>query len=167
MEDGQGTRVDFKNTIILLTSNVGSDVLMAACGNGKCNPSDTELQALMRPALLRAFPAALLGRMMVIPYYPLGDATLGRIVELQVARIATRIKQQYGVPLEYDPALIALVASRCSEVESGGRMIDAVLTNSLLPQLSRKLLMRRLEGTALESARVDVEDGDLRVSLLP
>ncbi|MGA2448603.1 MAG: type VI secretion system ATPase TssH [Polyangiaceae bacterium] len=167
MEDGQGTRVDFKNTIILLTSNVGSDVLMAACRDGELNPSEAELQALMRPALLRAFPAALLGRMMVIPYYPLGDATLARIVELQIGRIATRIKEQYGVPLEYDPALIALVISRCSEVESGGRMIDAVLTNSLLPLLSRKLLTRRLEGEALESARVDVEGSDFHVSLLP
>ncbi len=110
---------------------------MAACADGQGIPSDADLQTLMRPALLRAFPAALLGRMVVIPYYPLGDATLGRIVELQLNRVAVRMKRQYGVPLEYDPAVTALVASRCLEVESGGRMIDAVLTNSLLPMLSR------------------------------
>jgi type VI secretion system protein VasG len=165
MEDGQGTRVDFKNTIILLTSNVGSDILMHLCESGQKTPPDAELQAAIRPALLEAFPAALLGRMAVIPYYPLTDAMLGRIIRLQLDRIVARVKQNYGVPFEYDQAVVDLVTSRCTEVESGGRMIDAVLTNSLLPQMSRELLLRRLDNRAVTSVSVTAKDNEFAFAI--
>jgi type VI secretion system protein VasG len=154
MEDGQGTRVDFKNTIVLLTSNAGSDILMERCGSEKERPSDAELQAAIRPALLDVFPAALLGRMVTIAYYPLSDEMLGSIVRLQLGRIGARVREQYGIPFHYDQAVVDLVIARCTEVESGGRMIDAVVTNSLLPQMSRELLRRNLDGVPATKAEV-------------
>jgi type VI secretion system protein VasG len=160
MEDGQGTRVDFKNTIILLTSNAGSDLLMQLCASGKERPVDTDLQKALRPALLEVFPAALLGRMVTIPYYPLSDEMIGSIVRLQLDRIGKRIQQQYEIPFLYDQAVVDLVTSRCTEVESGGRMIDAVLTNALLPQMSRELLRRNLDGAAATKAQVTAKDAE-------
>ena len=154
MEDGQGTRVDFKNTIVLLTSNAGSDILMQMCSSDKPRPSDSDLQAAIRPALLDVFPAALLGRMVTIPYYPLSDEMLGSIVRLQLGRIGSRVREQYGIPFTYDQSVVDLVIARCTEVESGGRMIDAVVTNSLLPQMSRELLRRNLDGVPATKAEV-------------
>jgi type VI secretion system protein VasG len=160
MEDGQGTRVDFKNTIILLTSNAGSDVLMQLCASGRQRPADTDLQKAIRPALLEVFPAALLGRMVAIPYYPLSDEMLGSIVRLQLDRIGKRIEEQYEIPFVYDQAVVDLVTSRCTEVESGGRMIDAVLTNALLPQMSRELLRRNLDGKPATKAEVTAKGSE-------
>jgi type VI secretion system protein VasG len=165
MEDGQGTRVDFRNTIILLTSNVGSDVLMSLCEGGKQLPPAADLQAAIRPALLHVFPAALVGRMSVVPYYPLSDAMLGRIVRLQLDRIVARVRQQYDVPFAYDESVVELITSRCTEVESGGRMIDAVLTNSLLPQVSRDLLERTLAGTTMTTIHVSAKDGQFVIAM--
>jgi type VI secretion system protein VasG len=160
MEDGQGTRVDFKNTIILLTSNAGSDVLMRLCDDGRARPAETVLQDAMRPALLQVFPAALLGRMVTIPYYPLSDEVLGSIVRLQLDRVGRRVHEQYEVPFTYDQAVVDLITSRCTEVESGGRMIDAVLTNALLPQMSRELLRRNLDGAPAKKAEITARDGE-------
>jgi type VI secretion system protein VasG len=161
MEDGQGTKIDFKNTIILLTSNAGSDIIMRMCDDGKQRPDDGVLQSALRPALLEVFPAALLGRMVTIPYYPLGDEMLFRIVRLQLDRIGKRVTEQYEIPFSYDQSVVDLVTSRCTEVESGGRMIDAVLTSTLLPQMSRELLRRRLEGAAAKKVAVTAEGGQL------
>ena len=160
MEDGQGTRIDFKNTIILLTSNAGSEVLMRLCENGRERPADTDLQKALRPALLDVFPAALLGRMVTIPYYPLSDEMLGGIVRLQLDRVGKRVTEQYAIPFVYDQAVVDLITSRCTEVESGGRMIDAVLTNALLPQMSRELLRRNLDGNPARKAEVTVKDAE-------
>jgi len=165
MEDGQGTRVDFKNTVILLTSNAGSDILMSLCEGRPSAPAEAELQSAIRPALLDVFPAALLGRMSVVPYYPLSDAMLGRIVRLQLDRIASRVREQYDVPFAYDQSVVDLVCSRCTEVESGGRMIDAVLTNSLLPELSRELLRRRLDAVPVTSVEVTAAHGQFAIAL--
>jgi type VI secretion system protein VasG len=164
MEDGQGVRIDFKNTIILLTSNAGSDVLMRLCQNGRERPADSDLQAAIRPSLLKVFPAALLGRMVVIPYYPLSDEMLGGIVRLQLDRIKGRVEDQYEIPFTYDQSAVDLITSRCTEVESGGRMIDAVLTNSLLPHMSRELLRRRLDGTPAKKAEVTAKGGQFAIA---
>jgi len=145
MEDGQGTRVDFKNTVILLTSNVGSDLIMKlASGNERPDPA--RIAEALRPALLEVFPAALLGRVVTIPYYPLSDEMLGNIVRLQLDRVKRRVTDSYKIPFSYDDSVVQLISSRCTELESGGRMIDAVLTNTLLPELSRELLLRTLDG---------------------
>jgi type VI secretion system protein VasG len=157
MEDGQGTRIDFKNTVILLTSNVGSDTIMQLSSRPE-RPTPEQIRDAIRPELLEAFPAALLGRMVVIPYYPLSDEMLGSIVELQLGRITRRVRERYSVPFQYDPSVVQLITKRCTEVESGGRMIDAVLTNTLLPEISRELLLRTLDGRPIQTIRVSARD---------
>ncbi|HEX3595736.1 MAG TPA: hypothetical protein VHU80_11555, partial [Polyangiaceae bacterium] len=120
---------------------------------------DTMVEAL-RPALLDVFPPALLGRMTVVPYRTLNDETMGRIIRLQLDRIKERIERQYDVPFVYDEAVVELVRSRCNEVESGGRVIDSVLMNALVPRIGRELLMRMLDGTNVKRVSVTAENGD-------
>ena len=158
MEDGQGTRVDFKNTIILLTSNVGSDVLMTFAAAPGSEPDPAKMTDALRAPLLEVFPAALLGRMVTIPYRPLSDEMIGSIVRLQLGRVAKRVSERYEVPFVYDQAVVDLVVSRCTETESGGRMIDAVLTNTLLPEVSRELLLRTLDGKAPQRVAVTAKN---------
>ncbi len=162
MEDGEGRLIDFKNTIILLTSNVGSDLIMNMCQDPDLMPDTDSLAKSLREPLLKVFPAALLGRLVVIPYYPLSDAVLDQIARLQLGRIEKRVTDHYEVPFTYSDDVIDLVISRCKELESGGRMIDAILTNTLLPEVSRELLTRRLEGDEVKQIKVDVADEAFR-----
>jgi type VI secretion system protein VasG len=163
MEDGQGTRVDFKNTIILLTSNVGSDLIMKMAAKGE-KPDPASIAEALRAPLLEVFPAALLGRVVVIPYYPLSDEMLGNIVRLQLERVKKRVTERYQVPFSYDDSVVQLICSRCTELESGGRMIDAVLTNTLLPELSRELLLRTLSGNPPGRVSVSVNGSEFTYS---
>jgi type VI secretion system protein VasG len=110
--------------------------------------------------LLKAFPAALLGRIVTIPYYPLSDSMIGNIARLQLARVAKRISASHRIPFTYDDAVVKLVVSRCTELESGGRMIDAILTNSLLPRVSREILTRTMEGRPVARVAVTAPAGD-------
>ena len=158
MEDGEGRLIDFKNTIILLTSNVGSDLIMNMCQDPDLMPEVEGLAKSLREPLLKVFPAALLGRLVVIPYYPLSDSVLDQITRLQLARIEARVTDHYAVPFNYSDAVIELVIGRCKELESGGRMIDAILTNTMLPEISRELLNRRLAGDEFSGIGVDVSD---------
>jgi type VI secretion system protein VasG len=163
MEDGEGRRIDFKNTLILLTSNVGSDLIMNMCRAGKPDP-ETIAKALRKP-LLDVFPAALLGRMVTIPYYPLSEPMLQNIVRLQLGRIQKRLADSQGIPLTFDDKVVDLVVSRCTELESGARVIDALLTNTLLPRISEALLTRTLSGQPLKRAAVSVENGEFSYQL--
>jgi len=158
MEDGEGRLIDFKNTVILLTSNVGSDMIMNMCQDPDLKPESDGLANALREPLLKTFPAALLGRLVVIPYYPLDDEILREIAKLQLARIERRVTDNYGVPFTYSDDVLGLVVSRCKEVESGGRMIDSILTNTMLPEISRELLNRRLEGREVEAIAIDAAD---------
>jgi type VI secretion system protein VasG len=160
MEDGEGRMIDFRNTIILLTSNVGSELLMSLCKDADLMPEPEALATVLREPLLKVFPAALLGRVVTIPYYPLSDALLGDIVHLQLDRIVRRVKEYHNVPLSYDEDVVRLVTSRCTELESGGRMIDAILTNTVLPQISRAFLESLAAGATLEGMDLEVEDGE-------
>lgn len=162
MEDGQGVRVDFSNTLIVLTSNVGSDAILELCAAGR--PEPEAVNDALRPELLRTLPAALVGRMVVVPYYPLGDSVLGDIVRLRLRRLSDRLESRYGVPLDYDDSVVDAVLKRCTEVESGGRVIDAYLTNSLLPEVSRELLLRTLSGRAIEKVTARAPEGTLQVT---
>jgi type VI secretion system protein VasG len=164
MEDGQGTRVDFKNTIILLTTNVGSEVIMRMSADAASPPDPERLAEALRAPLLQVFPAALLGRMVAIPYRPLSDEMIGNIVRLQLGRIAKRVTERYAVPFEYDQSVVDLVTSRCTELESGGRMIDAVLTNTLLPEISRELLLRTLDGKPVQKVTVGAAKSEFTYS---
>ncbi|AXA90524.1 type VI secretion system ATPase TssH [Massilia sp. YMA4] len=140
MEDGEGRFIDFKNTLIILTTNAGTDLIAGLCKDPDLMPDPDGMAKALRPALLKVFPPALLGRLVTIPYYPLSDQMLGRIVRLQLERVKRRVEARYGIPFEYGDDVVQLVVSRCTESESGGRMIDAILTNTLLPELSRRLL---------------------------
>ena len=156
MEDGEGRLIDFKNTLIILTTNVGTDLVMGMCKDPELLPDPEGIAKALRQPLLKAFPPALLGRMVVIPYYPLSDEVLGRIIRLQLGRIASRVKAGQGIDFTYSDAVVTLVASRCTEPESGGRMIDAILTNSVLPRVSQLMLEKIGAGVAPTRVEVDV-----------
>jgi type VI secretion system protein VasG len=158
MEDSEGRRIDFKNALILLTSNVGTDLIMNMCADPELLPTAEGLSEALRAPLLKVFPAALLGRLVVIPYYPLSTATLDRIVHLQLERIRRRVDEHHKIPFEYDDAVVELIRKRCTEVESGGRMIDAILTNTVLPQISQEFLRRTLQGQPIERVRVSADE---------
>ncbi|MEY4429239.1 MAG: type secretion system ATPase TssH, partial [Pseudomonadota bacterium] len=160
MEDGEGRRIDFKNTLILLTTNVGTELIQHLCQNPEEVPDPEAMAQALRQPLLRHFPPALLGRLVTIPYYPLTDGILTQIVELQLGRIQQRVQQRYKVPLRIRPEVVELVVSRCTESESGGRMIDAILTNTLLPTISRQFLERLMAGEAFGAVTVGVGEGE-------
>jgi type VI secretion system protein VasG len=165
MEDSDGRYIDFKNTVILLTSNTGTDRMMALCKDPDLLPDPEALARAVREPLLKVFPPALLGRLVVIPYYPLPDTILGAIVRLQLDRIARRIAEHHKVPFIYDDAVVKLVVSRCTEVESGGRMIDAILTNTILPRISEEYLSRMVAGRPLGAITLGVKNGDFSFDL--
>ena len=158
MEDGEGRQIDFRNTLILLTSNVGTDLVMSMCADPDLIPETDEIAKALREPLLKVFPPALLGRLIVIPYLPLSPDVMKNIIRLQMGRIATRVTFRHGVPFTFGDDVIDLIASRCNEPESGGRMIDAILTNTLLPDISGALLNRMLSGEKVARVHVGVED---------
>jgi type VI secretion system protein VasG len=160
MEDGEGRRIDFKNTIILLTSNVGTELIMNMCKDPALLPEPEGIAKGLREPLLKKFPAALLGRLVVIPYYPLSDRMLADIARLQLGRIARRVTDHHKLPFTYDDEAVTLIVSRCTEVESGARVVDAILTNTVLPALSREFLVRTMEGLPLNAVHLAVENGD-------
>ncbi len=160
MEDGEGRYIDFKNTIILLTSNAGSDLIMKLCADPELMPEPEGIAKALREPLLKVFPAALLGRLVTIPYYPLSEEMLGQIVRLQLGRIQKRVGENLGVPLTFGDDVVKLIISRCNEVESGGRVVDAILTNTVLPRISREYLTRLTNGQTITKVGLSVKDGD-------
>jgi type VI secretion system protein VasG len=166
MEDSDGRYIDFKNTVILLTCNVGTDLVMTLCKDPELRPEPEALARALRPPLLKVFPPALLGRLVIVPYYPLPDTILGDIVRLQLGRIVRRIAEHHKVPFTYDDAAVRLVVSRCTEVESGGRMIDAILTNTILPRMSEEYLTRVVEGRPLSAITLGVKNGDFALEFV-
>ncbi|ABU79107.1 type VI secretion system ATPase TssH [Cronobacter sakazakii] len=162
MEDGEGRHIDFRNTIIILTSNVGTDLISAMCADPDLMPEPDALSAALRQPLLQVFPPALLGRLLVVPYYPLSDAMLAEIVKLQLKRIQRRLEENHGIISEFDDSVITQIVARCTEVESGGRMVDAILTNTLLPQMSQILLTASAQDEKYRRLRVTFEQGEFQ-----
>jgi type VI secretion system protein VasG len=162
MEDGEGREIDFKNTLILLTTNAGTELITNLCKDPSLMPDAEGIAKALREPLLKVFPPALLGRLVVIPYYPLNDQMIGAIARLQLRRIEKRIRENHKVPFTYEDEVIKLIASRCTELESGGRMIDAILTNTVLPKISQEFLERMAEGKAIVRVHVSVADGDFK-----
>ena len=160
MEDGEGRGIDFRNTVILLTSNAGSELIMNMCKDPELLPEPEGVAKALREPLLKIFPAALLGRLVVIPYYPLSEEMLRSIVRLQLGRIQKRVQTNHGVPFTYDDEVVRLVVGRCNEVESGGRVIDAILTNTVLPKISREYLTRLSAGESIRRVALGVEAGE-------
>jgi type VI secretion system protein VasG len=160
MEDGEGRLIDFKNTIILLTSNVGSDLIMNMCRDPELMPDPESLASALQDPLMKVFPPALLGRLVTIPYYPLSDEMLGRIVRLQLGRIQKRVEINHRIPFRYGDDAVELIVKRCNNAEAGGRIIDAILTNTVLPKISLEYLTRMSRGEALKSVKLGAAGGD-------
>ena len=159
MEDAEGRYIDFHNTVILLTTNVGTDLIMGLCKDPDLMPDVEGLAQALRAPLLKTFPPALLGRVVTIPYYPLSDEILGLIIRLQLDRIVRRINENHRAILTYDESVVGLIAKRCAEVESGARVVDAILTNTVLPAISREFLNRAMQGKTIERVSIEVKEG--------
>jgi type VI secretion system protein VasG len=160
MDDGNGRRIDFKNTLIILTTNVGTDVIMALSRDPLYRNDADALATKLKPELLKVFPAALLGRIVSIPYYPLSDEMLSGIIRLQLGRVTKRIEENHDAAFVYDDAVVNHIISMCNEPETGGRIIDNIITNTLLPALSREFLKRSLAREPVKQASVMIENGD-------
>jgi type VI secretion system protein VasG len=158
MEDGEGRQIDFKNTIIILTTNAGTETIMKLCADPETMPSHEGLVKALKPELDKVFKPAFLGRMVIIPYFPIRDENLKRIIRLKLGKIQRRIHETHRVALRHDDALVEQVAQRCTEVESGARNVDNILTNTLLPEISRLLLERIAAGERIGAIEVGVRD---------
>jgi type VI secretion system protein VasG len=158
MDDSEGRSIDFRNTLILLTTNAGTDCIAELCRDPLDWPPMEVIEQELHAQLLHTFPPALLGRMVTIPYYPLSDDMLRAIIRLQLGRVAERVTRTHQVPFTYDEAVVAQIALRCTRLESGGRMIDAILTNSVLPRISTEFLARVIDGRTLARVHVGVEE---------
>ncbi|MBN8732404.1 MAG: type VI secretion system ATPase TssH [Acidobacteria bacterium] len=154
MEDGEGREINFKNTIILLTTNAASGEMMKLCADPETAPSSNALVAAIKPELNKTFQPAFLGRMVIIPYYPLPDEVMRQIIVLKLTKIKRRIQENHRIALEWDNTLLDAVAARCTEVESGARNVDNILTHTLLPDLARQLLENIAAGTKTDKVTV-------------
>lgn len=157
LEDAEGREIDFKNTVILLTSNVGTDEIMKLCADPETRPDAITLAEALRPTLLKVFKPAFLGRLTVVPYYPLSDEVMRQIIRLQLGRIGARLAENHRAEFSYDDALVQAIAARCTEVESGARNVDHILTRTLLPEVSREFLTRMAEGRAIKKVHVTAD----------
>jgi len=162
MDDGNGRRIDFKNTLIILTTNLGTDLIMSLASDPRYSHNSEALARELHPELMKVFPAALLGRIVTIPYYPLSPDMLGGIVRLQLDRIARRVRDNHDVSLAYDNAVVDHIVSMCNDPDSGGRMIDNIITNTLLPALSHEFLKRSLAKEEVRQVNVAIEGGDFQ-----
>jgi type VI secretion system protein VasG len=159
MEDGTGRMIDFKNTLIILTTNVGTDHIVKVARGG-VRPDAEALAVELKPHLLQVFPPALLGRIVTIPYFPLSDEMLGGIVRLQLDRIGRRIRDNHNAAFLYDDMVVQKIVSMCNDPDSGGRMVDNIVTNTLLPALSRQILNKSMNREDFKEASVAVDAGD-------
>ena len=154
LEDGEGRRIDFRNTLIILTSNLGTDMIMKVCADEETAPGWQALGEMLRPELLKRFKPAFLGRLKIVPYYPITDKIMRLIIKLKLNRIGKRMKENRNIAFIYDEALIDHIAKRCTEVDSGARNADHILTNTLLPEMSREILSRMATGEQFKEVKV-------------
>lgn len=160
LEDGEGREIDFKNCVILLTSNVGTDTIMKLCSDPDTKPEPDGLVEAVKPELVKAFKPALLGRMVTVPYYPISDDILRLIIKLQLGKIKNRISDNHGAQFSYDDSVIDTVAKRCTDVDSGARNVYNILTGTLLPQMSGEILSRMASGEGIKKVHVSVGEGE-------
>jgi type VI secretion system protein VasG len=160
MEDSEGRMIDFKNTVILLTSNAAQDVVVNLCKDPDLMPSAEGLEKAMRGPLTKVFPDALLNRLLVVPYFPISKEMLRTIILLNLRKVEKRVRENHKVPFTYDAAVPDLIAQRCTELERGARMVDALITNSLLPEVGREFLGRLAAGSEIKRVHVAAKDGN-------
>ncbi len=158
LRDGEGRDIDFKNTIILMTSNAGTDLIMSLCSDPETIPEPAELAEALRPELLKHFKPAFLGRVTMIPYFPLADEALRSIIKLQFGRISRRVEENYRATFTYDEEVLLNITERCREVESGARNIDHILRGTLLPEISTEFLARMANDQPITNAHVSLDD---------
>jgi len=154
MEDGEGRLIDFKNTLIILTSNLGTDLVMKACADEETMPDAPALADMIRPDLIKHFKPAFIGRLKVVPYFPITDTNMRKIIKLKLDKVVKRMKENRNVVMTYDEQIVDAIAKRCTEVESGARNVDHILTNTLLPDMSRELLSRMAAGLQIKTVGV-------------
>ena len=157
LEDGEGRRIDFKNTLIILTSNLGTDLIMKVCADEDTIPTASALGEMLRPELLKHFKPAFLGRLKIVPYFPITDGNMHLIVKLKLDRIGKRMRENKRITFSYEEALIESIASRCTEVDSGARNVDHILTNTLLPEMSKELLTRMAKEEQIKEVKVSLD----------
>ncbi|MEK7750519.1 MAG: type VI secretion system ATPase TssH, partial [Acidobacteriota bacterium] len=166
MEDGEGREIDFKNTIIILTTNAATDQMMKLCADPETMPEPDGIVKAIKPELNKIFKPALLGRLLIVPYYPIRDEVMKLIIRLKLSKIQRRMLESHKIVMSFDEVLVEEVARRCTEVESGARNVDNILTNTLLPEVSRELLTRIAQGDKLSSVQVAVgENGQFVYTL--
>ena len=158
MKDGEGRDIDFKNTLIIMTSNAGTDLIKSLCSDPETRPDPSGLAEALHDELLKTFKPAFLGRLSVVPYYPLTDDVMKLIIQLKLKKIIRRVADNYGAELSFSDDLIQVVADRCTEVDTGARNVDHILTRTLLPELSAEFLSRLAEGTSISAVNVSVND---------
>lgn len=161
MEDGSGRSINFKNTLILLTSNVGTEVIMDMAEKGETRPDVDDLSEAMKPYLTRVFPPALLGRIVTIPYFPLSAEVLSGIVKLKLKAIVRRMKENHGAVMTVSPEVMTFIVDQCKDPDSGGRMVDNIISNSILPDLSREVLSRMVAQTDMKGVEVVMKEGKI------
>ncbi len=166
LDDGEGREINFRNTVIILTSNTGTDRIMQWCLNTEQKPTPDDIVEGLRDELNQVFKPAFLGRLTIVPYYPVQDAILERIVGLKLERIRKRFERNHQAVLRYDEALIKAIASRCTEVDSGARNIDNILSKTLMPELAQRVLERMAQDKPIQSLTIDLgSDGDFAYTL--
>ena len=160
MKDGEGRDIDFRNTVILMTSNAATEAMMKLCADPETMPSPEALAEAIHPELLKSFKPAFLGRITVIPYFPLSDPIMRQIATLKLGKIARRIREHYDAPFTWSEGVLDNIVNRCTEVDSGARNVDRILTGTLLPLLSAEVLSRMADGVPIKSVAVDVGESD-------
>ncbi len=160
MEDSEGKYIDFKNTIIILTSNAAQEVIINMCKDPELMPDAEGLEKAMRTPLTKVFPDALLNRLVVVPYYPISKEMLNRIIKLNLNRLEKRVRENHKVPFTYDESVPELIGQRCTELERGARMVDAMITNTMLPDIGREFLSRLAAGSEIKRVHVSAKDGN-------
>ena len=160
MEDAEGRYIDFKNTIIILTSNAAQEVIINLCKDPELMPSIEGLEKAMRGPLTKVFPDALLNRLVVVPFYPISKEVLQRIIKLNLSRVQKRVLENHKVPFTYDDSVLELIGQRCTELERGARMVDAMITNTMLPEIGREFLGRLAAGNEIKRVHVTAKDGN-------
>jgi type VI secretion system protein VasG len=159
MEDAEGRYIDFKNTIIILTSNAAQEVIINMCKDPELMPDAESLEKAMRAPLTKVFPDALLNRLVVVPYYPISKEVLHRIIKLNLTKVEKRVKANHKVPFTYENSVLDLIGQRCTELERGARMVDALITNTILPEIGREFLTRLANGAPPKRVHVNATDG--------
>ncbi len=159
MEDSEGRLIDFKNTLIILTSNAAQEVIIDLCKDPELMPEAAGLEKAMRGPLTKVFPDALLNRLVVVPYYPINQEMLKVIVEMNLKRVEKRVIQNHKVPFSYDADVPKLIAQRCTELDRGARLVDAIVTNQLLPEVGREFLHRLANGLPIRRVHILAKDG--------